>query len=813
MASLAQFRKKHPEYADISDKDLATAVHAKFYADVPIEEFNKAMGVHEAPVYGKDPNYLSNIIKYNASQPLARGAKQGVEDILATIETPFFALKDKLQPKGLGDLITNPNHLSSAERNRAAMYRANTEGIDPEDPAFKGGRLAANVAATWPVGGLLGAGAKALGATKLGTAIGTGGLKSISEAGAPFAERALDFGTRTLGGALSGGAMTGLANPDDAWAGAGIGAALPGALDLATLPIKFAWGATGPMRESWRTARGREMLANFLNGTQDKVGTLIKNATGDFLPGAKMTAADRLAAANMGKTNKVGSGIAALENYLRNLPEGGISDTAKSIKAGQEASRAGALDTIAGSDVLLDAAKRKRDVLTSPLREEAFARTDVGAQIPKVLNPLKAANEEAASKAVGNVRKYTALGERTRGIYPPTRPLSPLEDLLKDVGRPKVTPPATTPTTWHSSVDQAEGVVPRPFQYTYPGQLAGKAEEVAQQAADTSLEAGNLAKVNQAQLENLQALGIKPIDMEGFINKLEQLKNEPGSSAVTEIQNLLQRIQNKAQELVQRGGGVANVRDIDAIRKSEMANIVSELANAKGLGGDKTHMAGVVAKLKDDLVSIIDDSAGGGYRSYLQSFANLSKPINQMETGRGLRSALRPPTGTEDPAAFLAEVKRLETEVDPESGLSLVHSLSPEAKTSMYQTANELKRDVERGGLAEGVVIRDSEKALKKGNTLPGLISQAVSTGNWLARQMSEKAAGKLNEDIAMKMLNDPEGFAAKYLNDLEPTARQQAIAQALNIIRAGAQRAPLGGLEQANDEPMEITINGGTAQ
>lgn len=784
MASLAQFRKKHPEYADVSDKDLVNALHAKYYADVPIADFYKTMGIQSAPtkiqtLFGasEKPNAVQRIMDAS-TKPLEAGMRQGFGDVIATGATPFLAVKDKLQPKGLANLITNPNNLSSAERFRQDMYRRNTEGIDPNDPAFKLGRFGTNVIATLPVGGALGAGVKALGATKLGTAIGTGGLTSITEAGAPLTQRVLDLGTRTLGGAINAGVTAGAVDPENTMQAAGIGAALPAVVGAVKFPIKFAMEASGPMRETWRTARGREMFKNWLGGKQAEVGRTINTAAGDYLPGSPMTTADLLAAANVGKTNKIGSGLVGLEDYLQNVPEAGISDVAKGIKATQQAGREQAIGSIAGTPVLRDAAERARRAITAPMREETFARADVGEQIPKVLNPLKAANEAAATEAVGDVRRFTAAGERAK-------------DLSK---------------TWTSSVDKAEGVVRRPIQYTYPGQLAGKAEEVAQGAADQSLVSGNLAKVNQAQLENLRALGIKPIDLNGFISKIEQLKNEPGSSAVTEIQNLLQRIQNKAQELVQRGGGVANVRDIDAIRKSELSNIVNELANAKGLGGDKTHMAGVVGKLKDDLVNIIDESAGGGYRNYLQTFSNLSKPINEMEVGSGLQAALRPPTGAENPTAFLQEVKRLETEIDPETGIALIHKLSPQAKERMYQTANELQRDVERGGLSQGVVIRDSEEALKKGAALPGLISQAVSTGNFIAKRLAEKAAGKLNEDIAMKMLTDPAGFAAKYLADLPPDARQIAIDTAMEALTQTARvAAPLEVVNNQREQQQRL--------
>lgn len=51
--SLKAFRAQHPEYNDVSDRDLADALYKKHYADVPRAEFDKRMGV--APARAAQP--------------------------------------------------------------------------------------------------------------------------------------------------------------------------------------------------------------------------------------------------------------------------------------------------------------------------------------------------------------------------------------------------------------------------------------------------------------------------------------------------------------------------------------------------------------------------------------------------------------------------------------------------------------------------------------------------------------------------------------------------------------------------------------
>ena len=42
--NIAQIRGKYPQYKDLSDKQLADALHAKFYSDLPVQDYYKRIG-------------------------------------------------------------------------------------------------------------------------------------------------------------------------------------------------------------------------------------------------------------------------------------------------------------------------------------------------------------------------------------------------------------------------------------------------------------------------------------------------------------------------------------------------------------------------------------------------------------------------------------------------------------------------------------------------------------------------------------------------------------------------------------------------
>src|SRR5437763_1697008 len=45
MPTIAEVRNQFPQYDDLSDADLATALHAKFYSDMPAAEFSDKIGL------------------------------------------------------------------------------------------------------------------------------------------------------------------------------------------------------------------------------------------------------------------------------------------------------------------------------------------------------------------------------------------------------------------------------------------------------------------------------------------------------------------------------------------------------------------------------------------------------------------------------------------------------------------------------------------------------------------------------------------------------------------------------------------------
>lgn len=81
MATIDEIRSQYPQYRDLSDQELATALHAKYYSDLPIAEFSQRIGL-KAPTTSKAEAYVNAAIEggtFGMANKLAAGARLAEE--------------------------------------------------------------------------------------------------------------------------------------------------------------------------------------------------------------------------------------------------------------------------------------------------------------------------------------------------------------------------------------------------------------------------------------------------------------------------------------------------------------------------------------------------------------------------------------------------------------------------------------------------------------------------------------------------------------------------------------------------------------
>lgn len=238
-----------PTLVPVDHDPFATTASAPAEA-VPQEAGGAAFGVYpkgRRDTKNNQPDALGSIVKGVASGFADVGntiTNAGTKAAASAIPSqPDMLIDPRLQRGGAGQ--QSPAEQENAQRAKGLQ----TFNEDNKGALFSGGRIAGNIAATFPVGGVLGGAAKAAGLPLLGNALASGGMTTGAAAAPGLAGGAANMGVRMLGGGITGGAVSGLIDPNSAATGALVGAALP--------PVVKGLGALGSA--AGRVVRGPEV--------------------------------------------------------------------------------------------------------------------------------------------------------------------------------------------------------------------------------------------------------------------------------------------------------------------------------------------------------------------------------------------------------------------------------------------------------------------------------------------------------------------------------------------------------------------------
>lgn len=289
--------------------------------------------------------------------------------------------------------------------------------------AAGGGELAGNIAATLPVGGVLGRGVSAIApnlgraapqAERLANALRSGGMNLGGAPAATLAGQTGNLLTRMAGGAGTGAVSAGLVDPESVGTGAVIGAVLPPAMMGAGRIAGAAGAAVQPF-----FARGQQNIAgrtlrDFATDPNAAAAALRNSAP--VIPGSAPTAA--MAAGD--------TGIAGLSRAMQGAnPEYAAALAAR--QTSQNQARTAAMEAVAANPGRLAQAQAARDALTTPMRESVL---DAAGQVPAdglltsidrlIANPENAGrlSQQALNDFRGRIAQYVNDGAvDSRALY------------------------------------------------------------------------------------------------------------------------------------------------------------------------------------------------------------------------------------------------------------------------------------------------------------------------------------------------------------------------------------------------------------
>lgn len=308
--NIQEIRQKYPQYSDLSDDQLGQALHAKFYADMPYEQFATRVGLsvqQQAPQ--ESPSMLSQV-----------GRQLGL-----TARAPVAAALSI--PAAVGDLVTGGRSTPAVERVLGAVFPA---------PANATERIAQDVA-----GGMAGG----AGVAKLTNTAATMLPQVLAAAG---------------GAAGAGGARELGAGPiGQIAASIGAGVVAPSAVismqEGGKAALRAAKGMVEPMTEQGRRTIAARVMQSQASDPKAAAAN-IANAP-EFVPGQQPTTAELAQDA----------GLSSLQKTLRNRNPAEFADRA----AIQDAARQAHLDRVFGQNI--KNMESSRDATTGPMRQAALA--------------------------------------------------------------------------------------------------------------------------------------------------------------------------------------------------------------------------------------------------------------------------------------------------------------------------------------------------------------------------------------------------------------------------------------------------------
>jgi hypothetical protein len=258
---------------------------------------NAIRGMQSEPTQAPEKSYSVGGFLKSAGEDignLAAGAVRGSGSIGATILAPYDMAMDAYKGdrgKNLSSLITGKELPSRNQERRQQMDSGlQAMGANPDSYAYKGGKLAGEIAGTAGTGNVLALGAKGLGAApQVVNALRSGGM--VTGGSQTLGKELL---TRAGAGAATGALSTAMVSPDakDVGMGAAIGAVTPGVLQLAG---KFGSSVYNAVKSGQQNAG--KLLANAMGISEAELPAIIKaanNAPESLVPNSKLTLSQAL---------------------------------------------------------------------------------------------------------------------------------------------------------------------------------------------------------------------------------------------------------------------------------------------------------------------------------------------------------------------------------------------------------------------------------------------------------------------------------------------------------------------------------------
>ena len=414
----------------------------------------------------------------------------------------------------------------------------------------------------------------------------------------------------------------------------------------------------------------------------------------------------------------------------------------------------------------VEATKQRLRDITTPQRETALARANLG----KAVAETESEAQQLTAQAAGKVEDV--------------RFLKRAETLAEKAGVPK------------GPIDVADI-----RKYTYPLDLAKKADEWASQAATASLDLGQGARFAQGAANALRSVGIKPLEGQPLINSIATVSRNPEFAGNDLVQGALKNVADDIAKWTS-SGGIIDARALDAIRKNSVNAAVAQLRPGFDATAQRNAAAGVLTEIKPAIVNAIEAAGGTGYREYLANFTKGMQQIAEKELrGEALRlwktdkDAFVRLVQNESPEAVEKILGPGKYNIATELADSAMDVLREQARKRITQVS--VKEQAGEGQVALRELMRQNVSKLRVPSHL-----QAWVTNTNRGLQILEEAIGQKTLNTLTQALKTPQG-ATDLLSTLPGQERLRVMqlmqTSPMRTAKEAAKVAPAATLQMTN--------------
>jgi hypothetical protein len=681
---------------------------------------------------------------------MGRNVAGGVVEGLGNIGSTVLRVAGEAERLG-GTLLGLPPFLSElgvadrtpeeSARRRALIEQFATErlGAEPSAIGRTVGKIGTEIAGTAGVGPLLSLGTPAR-FPNVARALETGGFGGGQGAGAII--------PRVLGGATVGGASAAVVNPADLTTGMAFGAGAPFVMGLATKLIGKGIGAAADATTGGGIAesRARNMLVQSI-GEQNMPNAMaaLRIARPEGIPDEALVGVSRpafISLVDLAAKRDPDSTI----NALRDLQQEDMFNELARIAGGFTQTEAKATR---------EATKLNLRGMTAPMRKEALASAGLAGRYAPGLETDVSRFQGAAAGKVEDVRRFegarVAAEAKAGQAYP--------------IGGAGLGPAELT------------GMPRIPGRYSYPDELAKRADQMMDEAAEGSMRLGDAARFAQYQLDSLAAEGLTPLRTDAVVGQIQALGAKPETAGNREFKIALNRVVNDIREWTDSGGVIAP-EALEAIRKNSVASTIRTLYKDPDAPAARTVAAGILSDIKPIIDDAIEAAGGTGWRDYMRAFESGMAEVNQQKVAAQALDLF-----PKDRAKSGEEYVRLVRGDRPEDIEKVFGRGKYDIVKEMgarYPTLDKLASAIEQQGAIKTAVQRGSvplENILKENRglfKLPSFFDPKVTAGNRLLDILADKVDTK-TMDVVMNAVRTNADLL-KVLENVPPSQRNRVI-------------------------------------